>query len=189
MICLVEGFDRTGKGTLCAHLQEDLPDFRYVHFGVPDQEDPFNFFFDRLMLHGGEDLIVDRFHWSNYAYNGTLGGPVLADFDWWRLDHWLAEQGALVVLLVDDPHAIHRRLKLEVQVKPGSPQIVPLSPGEIGQIQNRFFQCYDRSEISHKWSVGLDQLLTSTEHDGQHGWEETPNYVRLLRAIRQEDEG
>lgn len=184
MICLVEGLDRTGKGTLCARLQKDLPGFQYVHFGVPDRVDPYDFFMEKLTDVQG-NLIIDRLHWSNAAYNGCLGGPVLVDFDWWRIDHWIAEQPSVAVLLVDDPHAICQRLQQEETETPARRLFV--SPREVAVVQSRFYQCFDRSGIRNRWSLGLDQLLTPADYDGVAGWECTPVYDRLLAVLQEQE--
>lgn len=179
MICLIEGADRCGKSTLAARLQTDLPSFKTIHFGVPDLPDAYEFFIQELREIQGEDVIVNRLHWSNHAYNGILGGPVLTDFDFWRIDAWIAQQLCVALLLVDEPHAIFDRLNEERLAAPDRPCLS--SPREIGEVQTRFHRCFERSAIGLKWSLGLDQLL------GVEDGESTETYGRLLRLLRGEE--
>lgn len=180
MICLIEGVNRTGKSTLTARLQADLPSFKSIHFGVPDLPDAYEFFTQELREIQGEDVIIDRLHWSNHAYNGVFGGPVLTDFDFWRIDSWLSQQPCVTLLLVDEPHSIFNRLEEERLAAPDRPSLA--SPREIGEVQTRFQRCFERSAIGLKWSFGLDQLL-SVENE-----EPTKTYVRLLKLLQGEGE-
>lgn len=180
MILLVEGTDRAGKTALCERVRVDLPTFDYLHFGVPDQPDAYSYFAERLdhFLSRGTDLVINRLHWSNVAYAGMFGGSVLTDFDWYRLDQHIAQQPAMALLLVGDPTALHQRLQLEQQVRPTTYRLA--SPREIGDVQNAFFRCFDRTAIQRKWSGGIETLLDLEATPPTP----LPAYERLLELLR-----
>jgi len=183
MIVLLEGVGRTGKSTLAERLRTDLPGHHYVHFSVPDRP-AMEYFQERLgsaVAEHGEKLILDRFHWSNHAYGSTFGGSVLSDSDFCWLDLWLSQRCVVAVLLVDDPRAIYRRMQTTAAADPE--KRVLTSAAQIGETQNRFYRCFDRSAIGTKWVMGLDQFF-DLEAEGQP----TEIYERLLRYIWGVDE-
>ncbi len=179
MICLLEGLSRVGKSVLANRLQADLPRFERLHFGPPDIPDAYEFFTQELREIEGENVIIDRLHWSNFAYQNLFGGSVLTDFDHWRIDAWVAQQPCVAILLVDEPHAIYDRLQQEQFATPV--RHVLASPRQIGEVQNRFRVAFERSGIGNKWSFGLDQLLSM--EDGAV----TETYERLLKLLRGEE--
>ena len=181
MLILLEGLGRTGKTTLAQRLCADLPAYHYIHFSVPDRPNAMEYFRERLgdaVAEHGEHLILDRFHWSNHAYGDRFGGSVLTDSDFCWLDLWLAERRVAALLLVDDPRAILRRMADTIIQEPE--KRVLTSMAEIGEIQNRFYLCFDRSAISLKWALGLDQLFDLDTDDQQP----TAAYRRLLTYIQ-----
>lgn len=184
MILLLEGVGRTGKTTLAERLRWDLPGHHYVHFSVPDRPDAAEYFRERLgqaVAEHGEHLILDRFHWSNHAYGDRFGGSVLSDLDFGLFDQWLAERRVAAVLLVDDPRSIHRRM-METALRDPAKRVLE-SPREIAEIQNRFYQCFDRSAISAKWSMGLDQFFDLSGEELRP----TRAYGQLLAYVKGDD--
>lgn len=179
MIVLLEGLSRVGKSVLANRLQADLPGFKRLHFGPPDIPDAYEFFTQELREIEGEDVIIDRLHWSNFAYQSLFGGSVLTDFDHYRIDAWLANQPCVAILLVGEPHAIYDRIREERVVVPV--RHVLASPRQIGEVQNRFRIAFERSSIGAKWSFGLDQIMDSASGTV------TEVYARLLGLLKGEE--
>lgn len=180
MILLLDGVNKTGKSTLARRIMADVPHFRYLHFDAPRTYKVYQFFMDRLEEVDGLDIILDRLHLSNAAFRDLLGGSVLADFDWWRIDQWVAQRPSVALLMVDDPHAILPRVEADLEARPW---LKPLATAAaIGQVQNRFYQCFDRSAISPKWALGLDQLLDLDADPPAV----TETYQRLLSHLKGE---
>lgn len=177
MIIYLDGLGRCGKTILAERLCADLPGYRRVHFSVPDVPDAFDYFWGKVQeLESCENLVLDRFHWANHAYGSVFGGSVLTDLDWWRLDQWLALQKAVAILMVDGPKAIHQRM-VETAAQDPEKRVLA-SASEIGEVQNRFNRCFDRSVISPRWSMGLDQFFNLATMEAREPYEKLLAYVR-----------
>ena len=180
MIVLIEGIGRCGKSTLALKLRACLDNFSYIHFSVPPTEDVAGFFRENIeacLDRGDTNLIIDRLHFSNYAYGTFFGPHILNDFEFAMLDQWLANMPHLCIMLCDHPASILERMRLTALEDPTKRVILDFET--IGMIQNRFLQALDRSRLNPKGSYTLDQFI-----DAKTGLT-TRQYQELLAYIRE----
>jgi hypothetical protein len=111
---IVEGVDRVGKSSLVKVLARNLG-FKIVHCVVPpDGESVFDY--HMRMIQDGEDAIVDRLHWSEYAYGETYRqGCGYTKKQWRQLEDELQAAEAGVILLSDSLKLIRERWGPEEQ--------------------------------------------------------------------------
>lgn len=157
MILLLEGCSAVGKTSLANRFSKEL-DIPIQHFGIPPVDGVFDYFYRELDIGitMNRHLILDRFHLSNHAYNGKLGGGVLSLPEWLRLDEILSRFETWLILMVDDPFLIHSRLQ-EGAARPDGAQ--SLSRDEVGNIQNRFSDALRMSAIEVKGSYQYRQFV------------------------------
>ena len=173
MIILIEGFDQTGKSTLARALARDL-DLPLARFGVPPAIGVLQHFLTKIEVQrSGRGLVVDRLHLSNYAYNGRLGGGVLTAEEWSAVDGYLARRWSGLLLLVDSPFAIERRLRQE-----GPSEASGLTREQIGATCGRLSAAFAASNIPHKRSLRLPNFL-----DPATG-EPTDHYRRFVELVQ-----
>ena len=170
MVLLIEGVNHTGKSTLAKKLAKDLG-WGILKFNVPPLESPYIHFSQRIHAaireHG--NVIIDRCHFSNFAYNGRLGGGVLNEIERYALDKIID----VVFLLVDSPFVIAERLNEDVDRDDGAER---LTRQDLGDIQKRFYEALGSSLIENKYSFQFPQLITE---DGV-----TAQYVRIVNQLR-----
>jgi thymidylate kinase len=160
MIILIEGFSCTGKSSLAQVFSKEL-DIPVVHFGIPPTEDIYDWFFYQfdLAVTKNRHLIIDRFHLSNFAYRDAVGGGVLTNAEWFKLDEMLASFDTCLLLLCDDPFCIQDRLqKREKQDRANQ-----MDRWQIGEIQQRFFEAMRMSQIDSKGSYQFSQFINCEE--------------------------
>jgi hypothetical protein len=105
---LLEGTDRVGKSTVAQAMKSLLPNWGYRHHGVPPY-DPF-LYFGWFLADARPNTIVDRLHWSEYAYGKTYRNSAGIDEDHYRiLDLMLLSQDTTVIYLEDSLEAIKAR--------------------------------------------------------------------------------
>lgn len=165
MIILLEGCERVGKSTLAARLSQDLG-WPIVKFGIPEG-DVFGYFFTRPddALADHPNLILDRYHLSNYAYQNTPGGEVLGDGTLWgegmrAMEGYLIQENAFLIWLVDDIDSIENRLRLtEHRDDPAA----TLTREQLVRIQDRFGRAYEESGITRKLTCSLRNLIAEDD--------------------------
>ena len=138
---IVEGPDRCGKSTLVEMLSRQLPDWKVGHFVVPDRP-VLEYHMDGIEELGAKS-IVDRLHWSEYAYGLTYRGRCGYDeVGWAAIEERLHELKAHVVLLTDWPELIEKRW-----AKDGE----PFDKDRVRELVNHFGDL--RSKRSHPRSI------------------------------------
>jgi hypothetical protein len=109
MITIIEGVDRVGKSSLARSLANIMPDHALVHCVVPPAGEHV-FDYHRRMLSTSSNLIVDRLHWSEYAYGSTYrSGCAYSARQWKELEDILVSRGARVILMSDALVSIKKR--------------------------------------------------------------------------------
>lgn len=110
-IILLEGVDKCGKTTDAEDLAVALDHLdapcEVVHFGVPT-DNPFDLYRTALNVAWGRSkdglsTVIDRLHWSNYAYQRVYRGrsgdaTAMRATQHSRLDSMLADFGVLTIL-------------------------------------------------------------------------------------------
>lgn len=173
MYIICEGFERTGKTTLARALARDL-DLPLARFGVPPTAGVLQHFLTEIEVQrSGRGLVVDRLHLSNYAYAGRLGGGVLTAEEWSAIDAYLARRFSALLLLVDSPFAIERRLRQE-----GPSEASGMTREQIGATCGRFSAAFAASNVPHKRSLRLPDFLDPATS------EPTEHYRRFVELIR-----
>jgi hypothetical protein len=156
MILLIEGCNVCGKSTLAQQFSDDL-DWPVLKFNVPSNNAYLHFIGLLSLFHRDHgSFIIDRCHLSNRAYNGQLGGGVMALDEWLKVDDWLRARQTWLFLLVDDPFAIEARLQERTGREDGANQ---LGRHELAQIQQRFIEASAMSRIEVKGHFTLPQLI------------------------------
>lgn len=175
MILLLEGCQRTGKSTLARMLSQDLK-WPILHFGVPPSEGVCQHFLAEIETEVSRHphLIVDRFHLSNLAFHGILGGGVLQPAEAVKLDNYLARLGTWLMLMVDDPFAIEKRLQQFGERGDGAHS---LDRALLTEIQKEFEKLMQFSEIARKATYSLS--LYVNERGAA-----TEEYFQLLGRLR-----
>lgn len=105
---ILEGPDRCGKTTVANALLDLLPGWSYKHHTVP----PFSPFayHGQFMSSARGDYIVDRLHWSEYAYGWTYRtGSGYSPNEFRIMDLLCMAQRAIVVTLTDTAEGISSR--------------------------------------------------------------------------------
>ena len=183
MVLIIEGCALTGKQTLARYLQRDLPHFHWLPFNISPVADVHAILSAWITKHTAQDHLVVDFHLHHAVVHGKGGDGGLSDFDFWRIDHALAQHAVALVLLMDDPYDIAARVRAQL---PTIPQLASLAtPEGVGEVQNQFQRYLERSAIVSKWSFGLDQLGMLND---EGIWQPTTTYERLV-ALLQEDTG
>ena len=102
MVLLLEGMNCAGKTTLAQRLYAELG-WPIIKFNVPP-DDAYDYFRDTLeeARKTHSNLILDRGHLSNLAYNGCLGGGVIHFNQFDALD----QSVDVLFLMVDDGRRI-----------------------------------------------------------------------------------
>lgn len=179
-VVLIEGIDRTGKSTVAHAVWECLRDAylpgefpKPMHFGVPPDGEVYWHFFSQLKdwertCWGG--FIVDRCYMSNGVYAGCLGGGLLQPEEYTSLDQMFANWNALLLLMVDSPLEIWKRVQQEKD-----PLTDHLSVQNLAGLQHRFQLAFDCSTIVWKGSYTLPQLVENEKPTEQlkkmiHTW-------------------
>lgn len=104
---IFEGVDRTGKTTAAQALAKRLG-WQYLHFGVPTKR-CFEFHMEGIK-DVGERVVVDRLHWSEYAYGLTYReGVGYTESEWHFFEDHLMSLDAIVVLMSDSVEKIRSR--------------------------------------------------------------------------------
>src|SRR5437016_14437090 len=98
---ILEGSDCVGKTSVAKTLLDLLPGCAYKHHTKPPVH-PYNYF-GWFLAHTGPRVIVDRLHWSEYAY-GTVyrHGSQLTDHQWKYLELACLSRRATIITLIDD---------------------------------------------------------------------------------------
>lgn len=106
---LIEGPDRCGKSTVAKEVMKLLPRWSYRHHTKPPV-DPVAYF-SWFLADARPRVVVDRLHWSDYAYGKTYDevGMKLTPHEWRMVELALATQGTTVLLLTDAAENIVKR--------------------------------------------------------------------------------
>lgn len=108
-LIIVEGIDRVGKTTLCSRLSERYG-IKHYHdsYKQPYDKDYNNRIIDmkfntmiQMMLFYNEDLIVDRFHMSEYVYDRVRG---LKFQNYKTIESYLTSLFDCILILVNSEH-------------------------------------------------------------------------------------
>jgi thymidylate kinase len=173
MILLIEGMNVTGKSTLAKAFSETLQ-IPILKFNVPPVE-AYAYFRDGILtqVKASPHFIIDRCHLSNYAYRGTLGGGTMKMVTVGMIDNLLHELNAWLFLMMDSPNLIAERLTLRTG---RSDQAENLTTQQIGDIQNRFIDCFNLSRIEVKAQYALPLFI-----DEGH---KTDQFYRMVAQMR-----
>lgn len=111
---ILEGVDRVGKSSVARSLLRLLPDYKYVHCEVPPKGEHVLDYHVRLLNLDDPQfdgkLIVDRLHWSEYAYGITYRkGCKYSQSQWNGFENRLLEASAHVILMSDAVKLIRHR--------------------------------------------------------------------------------
>jgi thymidylate kinase len=110
---ILEGVDKVGKSSLAKALARHLRDHEVVHCEVPPPGESV-FDYQMRMIGKKRKLIVDRLHWSEYAYGETYrGGCGYTVQQWAAMEEILAERGARIILLSDALSLVKERWEKE----------------------------------------------------------------------------
>lgn len=105
---IIEGADKTGKTALAQALASQLPEWKPAHFGVP-KGSVVEYHLDGIEAVGSKS-IVDRLHWSEYAYGLTYRGVCGYDeVAWDGFEEMLVGMNATVILMTDSVDRIQKR--------------------------------------------------------------------------------
>lgn len=158
MILLLEGTEGVGKTTL-GHAVSQALAIPYYHFNAPPVEGTFEHFYGLLrdVIAETPNMVIDRFHLSNWAYNGRFGGGVLTCREWRQLDDLLVEQEAYLALMVDSVFAIEERLQVR-----GDPFAALIDRAMLAAVQTRFQDLLACTRIADNGSYRLPQLYNGT---------------------------
>jgi len=118
-IVIFEGCDGTGKTTAVELVKQialenyQLDKVVVLKRGQPTAEPILDQYMKDLKDNADADLILcDRWHWGEMIYGPLYRGEsLLTPSAWQALDHWLAEQHALLILFDADEQVIVNRLK------------------------------------------------------------------------------
>jgi len=148
---VIEGPDKVGKTTLADRFYKLLPGWRRVHFGVPPDGVPVFDYHVKGLAMAGPMAIVDRLHWSEYAYGLTYRGKVgYNDLQWVAMETYLASCKATMILLTDKVSSIKARWD------------DPFDPGRVPELVGRFSELQmGHGEVDSIFKGCLVERLTS----------------------------
>lgn len=105
---LLEGSDRVGKGTVAKALRSLLPNWSYRHHTKPPVDS--YTYFSWFLADTHANVVVDRLHWSDYAYGHTYcGGMALTEHQWRLIELALMSRQTIVLHMTDDAAGIKSR--------------------------------------------------------------------------------
>lgn len=159
---IVEGTDRVGKTTVCRVLKDMLPHWSYRHHGVP-KGSAFQFH-ARFVADSRSEVIVDRLHWSEFAYGHTYRGICdYSDHEWDMLELGLLAHPTHIILMHDVAESIATRYEGE-----------PFAIEKLQTLQHAFNQAAKISNIPCSDHT-LPQLV---KEDGKP----TPRLIQIVDA-------
>jgi hypothetical protein len=100
-VIILEGCDRTGKTTVAKALRSLLPGWSYRHHTVPPAGLTCYEYHLQFLADSHARVIVDRLHWSDYAYRKVYGGDQMTLHRWRCIELAAMSRNATVLLMTD----------------------------------------------------------------------------------------
>jgi len=130
---ILEGTDNTGKTTVAKALSKLLPGWSYRHHSKPPID--VYTYFSTFLADSHSRVIVDRFHWSNYAYSQTYHDQPLMNKHQWRcLELMLMAQNTHTLYMYDDPENVIGRW--------GSGEMYEAKADKIRELSEHYLELY-----------------------------------------------
>lgn len=155
-IIILEGCDAVGKSSIAEDLAR-ITGFEIVKgssFEISQlgEQGMFEYMMDLL---DRENIIIDRFFWSNYVYGNLYNYPTMSDYQFTRLAN-KAERSALTVYITANEKIIKERM-----INRGDDMI---KSDEVDSILNKYEEVISYPKTSQKMILRFDNTFISNEH-------------------------
>lgn len=108
MIAIFEGPDGSGKTTLAEHVAA-LTGATYIHAQAPERHPLVEY---TAPIAAGEDYVLDRWHFGEMVYGPLYrGGSGLTAEQFWAVEQYLDDLGAIVILCNGTSNALAARIR------------------------------------------------------------------------------
>lgn len=165
MIIVLEGADGTGKTTLAHKLADHLGGAVILRRATPVEHVLREYTFDRL---GKDHIICDRWHYGELVYGPMFRGRTQLHTPFFiAIDQYLAEVGALLVLVDGQAAEIRQRLRK----RGGMDEIdTMMMGGRLDDVLSWYDEIFARPQVVRKMRVpgpvadeDIDRILTEGE--------------------------
>lgn len=154
---LLEGPECVGKTTVAMALRRLLPGWSYRHFSVPPSCVRPYYYHAWPITDAHPRVIIDRLHWSEYAYGiPTRGNFDYTEDEWRNVELLLLSRATTVVYMTDDSEAIKARW---AQSQKRQHFNVAVADGVIARYGNLFMKHSDPLSHLNVLAFTLPQLI------------------------------
>lgn len=155
-IIILEGCDAVGKSSIAEDLAR-ITGFETVKgssFEISQlgEQGMFEYMMDLL---DRENIIIDRFFWSNYVYGNLYDYPTMSDYQFTRLAN-KAERNALTVYITANHEVIKDRMR-----KRGDDMI---KADEVNSILRKYEEVISDASTFQKMMLRFDNTIVSNKH-------------------------
>ena len=168
---IIEGMDKTGKTTLAEALALRMRR-QIAAFGVPPI-DVFEYH-STGVERAGRSAIIDRLHWSEYAYGKTYrAGCGYTAERWAELEGRLESLDAFTIMMTDELPLVRQRWEWSQE---------PFDPEKLVELNNHFTDLYlRRSKPISRLPAILMNYRDLFDHKGQT----TARFEAVVREIEE----
>lgn len=155
LIVVVEGLERTGKTTLCKEFEKRgfvyFKDFNRINkhnrIGMESRLDTTLTFLQNLS-ENGVNVVVDRFHLSEYAYGRTFRNEKSMNIDY--VDNAISKLNSVLIYCKDNDFEEYKKRML-----------LKYTPEQVKKLSDKFEYYFDKSEIKNKFEYEFSQYNAS----------------------------